>query len=105
MSHRKNETYFQFLITPAVLYSSCALLCVHFDFAVILKGKRELVDLFVCLPGVSCFVALPRNAMGVCVQFVIGIFLITLIYYFRYIIYPYLCKIKLNCFYTFSDIV
>ena len=40
----------------------CALLYFHSSsFAIILMGKRELVDFFVCLPDV----ALPRGVMGV----------------------------------------
>ena len=45
----------------------CALLCVHSSFAIISMGLRELIVLlccFVCLPGVSCFVTLLRDATG-----------------------------------------
>ena len=31
----------------------CALLCIHSSFAIISMGKRELVALLFCLPGVS----------------------------------------------------
>ena len=37
----------------------------HSSFAIILMGKRELVAVLVCLPGVSdCWMALPRDATG-----------------------------------------
>ena len=53
----------------------CALLCVHSSFAIILKGKRELVALLSlsswCLVIVVwLFLAVPR----VCLQFVIVVF-------------------------------
>ena len=53
----------------------CALLCAHSNFAIILMGKRELVDLFSlsswCLViFVWLFLAVPR----VCLQFVIVVF-------------------------------
>ena len=52
----------------------CALLYVHFSFAIILMGKRELVALFCssswCL---VIFVSLPHDAW-VCLQFVIVVF-------------------------------
>ena len=40
----------------------CVVLCVHSSFAIISMGKRELVYLLVCLPGVpdNC-VALPHD--------------------------------------------
>ena len=53
----------------------CALLCVHFSFAMILVGKRELVALL-CLSSwclvitVWLFLAVPR----VCLQFEIVVF-------------------------------
>ena len=31
----------------------CVLLCVHSSFVIILMGKRELVALLFCIPGVS----------------------------------------------------
>ena len=52
----------------------CALLCVHFSFAIILMGKRELVALLSlsswCLVIVLLFHAVP----WVCLQFVIVVF-------------------------------
>ena len=31
----------------------CALLCVHSSYTIVLMGKKELVALLFCLPGVS----------------------------------------------------
>ena len=44
----------------------CALLCVHFSFAIISMGKRELVALlfFISLVSGDCCVALPHDATG-----------------------------------------
>ena len=45
------------IVTPIVGFYNCSmfvcgLLCVHSSFAIILMGKRELVALLFCLPGV-----------------------------------------------------
>ena len=61
----------------------CKLLYVHSSTAIILMGKRELVDLLNlsswCLVMVEwLFLAVPWG----CLQFVIVVFLIILIYYF-----------------------
>ena len=66
------------LIVEGFCYCSmffCALIYVHFSFAIILMGKRELVALL-CLSSwclvivVSLFLTMPR----VCLQFVIVVF-------------------------------
>ena len=46
------------IVTPIVGFCNssmfcCALLYVHSSFAITLMGKRELVALLCCLPGVS----------------------------------------------------
>ena len=46
-----------FIVTPIVGVCKCSIFCctllyVHSSFAIILIGKRELVALLVCLPGV-----------------------------------------------------
>ena len=50
-----------------MFYDSCALLCVHSSFAIIMMGKRQLVSkiaYFVFMVSRDCCVALPRGAIG-----------------------------------------
>ena len=47
-----------FIVTPIAGVCNCSMFCctllyVHFSFAIILMGKRELLLCLVCLPGVS----------------------------------------------------
>ena len=49
---------FLFIVTPIVGVCNCSMFCcallyVHSSIAIILMGKRELVALLICLPGVS----------------------------------------------------
>ena len=46
----------------------CALLCVHSSFSIISMGKREswLLCFFVFLVSRDCYVALPHDAMELC---------------------------------------
>ena len=77
-----------FIVTPIVGVCNCSMFCcellyVHSSTAIILMGKRELVDLLNlsswCLVMVEwLFLAVPWG----CLQFVIVVFLIILIYYF-----------------------
>ena len=66
--------------------SCCSLLYVHSSIAIILKGKRRLVALLNLSPW--CLVMVEWLFLTVpwgCLQFVIMVFLIILIYYFLYI--------------------
>ena len=44
---------------------SCALLCVHSSFAIIVMRKRELIALVCLLVSHDCCAALPHNDTGV----------------------------------------
>ena len=77
-------------VAPIVEFCSCsmfccALLCVHYNFAIIFWGKKNLVALL-CLSScclviaVWLFLAVPR----VCLQFVIVVFPDHFTYHFRF---------------------
>ena len=68
------------IVNPIVAFGNssmvcCVLLYVHSSFAIILMGKRVLVDLHFCLPGVSVIVVwLFLTMRRVSLQFVIVVF-------------------------------